>query len=271
MTRIFPIIAILAGCFALGFLALALIRRLFKKPKKKHTYVLLSLALSLALCIVAGLIYLNIHYSADKTAVQALASADGVAVTETESAIFFDGAGQDAALIFYPGAKVDAEAYAPLMRQIAAGGVDCFAIKLPFRMAFFNMNAADDVIKNNSYTHYILSGHSLGGIAAANYAANHSDSVEALALLASYPTQQLADSVSLLTIYGSNDGVLNKSAYEEAKKYYPKESAELVIDGGNHANFGNYGIQDGDNSAEISAEQQQKQTAEAILSLCDKW
>ena len=185
MNNVILIAAVLAGCFLLGFLALALIRRLSKKPMKRHTYVLLSLALSFALCIGAGLIYLNIHYSADQTAVQAMASSDGVTVTETDSAIFFDGAGEETALIFYPGAKVDAEAYAPLMKRIAAGGVDCFAVKLPFRMAFFNMNAADNVIKDNKYEHYILSGHSLGGGATASSAANHPDSGDAEARPAS--------------------------------------------------------------------------------------
>lgn len=270
MTYLIPAVLVLLLPFVLGFSALALVRKLRKKPMKRHTCILLSLALSLLLSGGAALIYLNIHYSAGETAVQAMASSGSITVTETDSAVFFDGAGEDTALVFYPGAKVDAEAYAPLLRKIAEGGVDCFALKVPFRMAFFNLNAADSVINQYSYQHYLLSGHSLGGVAASGYAANHADKADGLVLLASYPTQPIGDSVSLLTVYGSNDGVLNKSAYEDAKKNFPKDSVELVIEGGNHANFADYGAQDGDKKADISAEQQQEQTAEAILSLSGK-
>ena len=40
---------------------------------------------------------------------------------------------------------------------------------------------------------------------------------------------------------------------------------EVVIDGGNHSQFGNYGFQKGDGEARISREEQEDRTVEAIL------
>ncbi len=59
-----------------------------------------------------------------------------------------------------------------------------------------------------------------------------------------------------LTIYGS----LNQSV--EDKLDYTENVVE--IQGGNHAQFGNYGPQKGDLPATISAQEQQAQTAAAI-------
>ena len=68
----------------------------------------------------------------------------------------------------------------------------------------------------------------------------------------------------VVSIYGDRDGVLDREAYEDNFANLPPDVFEVVIEGGNHANFGNYGNQPGDNAAEVSAEVQQKQTMSAI-------
>ena len=136
-------------------------------------------------------------------------------------------------------------------------------------MAVLDMNAAHRVISHYDYDHWILSGHSMGGVAAASFTAGHSDAVDGLVLLASYPTKPIDNSVCMFSVYGSNDGVLDQSAYENAKQYWPRHSGEMVIDGGNHAQFGNYGKQRGDNDATVSAEEQQQKTAQAVRLCAD--
>jgi hypothetical protein len=136
-------------------------------------------------------------------------------------------------------------------------------------MAIFDMNAADRITDNSNYDTWIKSGHSMGGIAAAKYACDH-DNVDGVVLLASYPTSQLPESTALLSIYGTEDNVLELKAYEESKKYFPSNSTEVVLDGGNHSQFGNYGDQTGDGTATISGDEQQSKTAKAILEFSDK-
>ena len=70
--------------------------------------------------------------------------------------------------------------------------------------------------------------------------------------------------IPVLSIYGSEDGVLNRQKYKE---YIVKVNnlSEIIIDGGNHAQFGNYGEQSGDNKPKISSEKQWNQTTKEML------
>ena len=110
------------------------------------------------------------------------------------------------------------------------------------------------------YEQWYLGGHSLGGVAASMYAAGRD--LNGLILLASYPTKGVYAPV--LEIYGDQDTVLNMEKRTEADQYLPKDYEIKVIEGGNHAQFGNYGEQKGDGEALISREKQQEITAEKI-------
>ena len=109
---------------------------------------------------------------------------------------------------------------------------------------------------------------------AASYTDENPDLIKGIAFLASYPNKDLADqTLKVVSLYGTNDGVLNMSAYKEARPLLPTASAhykELPIPGGNHAGFGNYGPQSGDNTATISAEMQQELTVDAIINLMNE-
>ena len=69
------------------------------------------------LIVISGfLIYTGIYYHADGKAQAALKSAENVKVSETDYGYFFDGPSEENVLVFYPGAKVEETAYAPLLR-----------------------------------------------------------------------------------------------------------------------------------------------------------
>lgn len=263
MKYVFISIAALAACIAAGFLLTKLIWRKGKQSGKKM--MLRSILLGMAAAAVTAGVYLSVYYHADPECETCLISSDSVNVEEIRSGYFFDGKGTEQALIFYPGAKVDTKAYAPLMYEIAENGTDCFLIKMPAHMAVLGINKAEAVMNEYSYDSWYLSGHSLGGTAASLFAVNHPEKVDGLILLASYPTKEISDSIGLLSVYGENDGCLEKEVYEENKKFWPSDSAEYVIEGGNHADFGLYGAQRGDGQAEITPEEQIRETADQIL------
>ena len=100
----------------------------------------------LFLLAAAFLGYALPYYHASETAADALAASDAVTVEKTDFGWRFDGPAEDAALIFYPGGKVDETAYAPLLRGIAAGGTDVCLVKMPFHLAVFGKNAADKIM-----------------------------------------------------------------------------------------------------------------------------
>ncbi len=260
-------ITAIAALFGLIFLVTGLIRRKLKKKPPIGVHILISVAMGLAVLGVAFLVFVNVHYPADAEARRIIDEQGSVKVTETDEGYMIDGEGEDTALCFYPGAKVDAESYLPLMKRLAQKGVDCFLIKPPMRMAIFDMNAAERIVGKYNYETWLVSGHSMGGIAAASCAAGNSELIDGVVLLAAYPNGKISDDTLLLSIYGSEDKLLDYAAYENAKQYFPENAYEVVIEGGNHAGFGNYGKQDGDGNASISSEEQQERTVEEILKL----
>ncbi|MDO5848841.1 MAG: alpha/beta hydrolase [Methanobrevibacter sp.] len=219
------------------------------------------------IAVVAGafFIYFGDYYHGTDVADEALKSTQNVNVTKIDEGYFFDGPGKDEAIIFYPGAKVEAKAYANLMNEIASDGVDCFLVDMPFNFAFFGSDKATPIIERYNYTQWAMSGHSLGGIVASSYANDHKDKIDDIVLLASYPSEKIDGKISMLSIYGDKDGVLNLESYKEAKKYWPENSIEKIISGGNHGNFGDYGLQKGDNKSIISSLDQQNKTAILIV------
>lgn len=231
----------------------------------RKRWKLLLPALLLLLLAAGFLIYASVYYHADETALAALESEGAVRVSRTDYGWFFDGPSERDALIFYPGAKVEAAAYAPLLRELAGSGMDVLLAEMPLRFAVFGMNKADGLLSRYDYDAWYVGGHSLGGAVAANYAAAHPERLRGVILFAAYPTKELDDSLLLLSVYGSEDGVLRPDRVEAGRAFAPKDYCECVIEGGNHAQFGSYGPQSGDGEAQISPAEQWRQTVEAIL------
>ena len=243
-----------------------------KKSRRIIRRILIPL---LILALLAGVCagYLATYYPADEAAIAAFSADDVVEEHVLENGDLTFGTGQEAnGLIFYPGGKVDHEAYAPLMRELAAGGTFCVICEMPYRLAVFDEDAADGIRQSYpAVEHWYLGGHSLGGVMAASYLSEHPGGFDGLILLASYASKDLSDchDLAVLSIYGSEDGVMSRSAYERIRANLPAGSRELVIDGGCHAGFGMYGPQQGDGTPGISGEEQISRTAAAILALMD--
>ncbi len=225
-----------------------------------------SLLLLLALLLLAGgVFYVSDYYHADPS-VSALLAEDlpEISITAENGRIVFRPEEVKAGLIFYPGGKVEYTAYSPLMLELAERGFLCILLKMPLNLAFLGMNAADTVYADfPEVGHWILAGHSLGGAAAGIYAAEHADNLDGLMLLAAYTTADLKEKdIKVLSIYGSEDGVLNRGSYEKNRGNLPADTIERIIPGGCHAWFGSYGAQKGDGFPTISNEEQIRLTAE---------
>lgn len=203
-------------------------------------------------------------------AMQALKSDSQVTVTQYTDYILFEPAAQrtTTGFIFYPGGRVDYRAYAPVLRRIAEQGYFVALVKMNLNLAFFEVNAADDVIAAYpQIERWGIGGHSLGGVAAALYTKDHLDVIRAIVFWASYPADDsLRDSNVLVTsIYGTNDGLSTPAKIEASRALLPAHTQYIAIEGGNHGQFGSYGTQAGDRVAAISAEEQWDQIAEATV------
>ena len=233
--------------------------------KKK---IALSIIVVLILSLVGGTVYyINDYYRAEDMAVS-LISTPNTSVTVTEENGVFTFVPQNATkgVIFYPGGKVEAESYAPLMHSLAEKGVFTVLVTMPGNLAVLDMNAADGICEQYpEIENWYMAGHSLGGSMAASYIAENSEKYDGIILLASYSTADLSNSgLDVLSIYGSNDGVLNLEKYEEYKPNLPADFDEIIIDGGCHAYFGAYGEQEGDKKSTITREEQIEITVNEI-------
>lgn len=232
---------------------------------KKRTKVILAACLAFLLLLgIGGYAYVADYYCADEVAVAAMAyQTDEVQIKEDGNVTWFVPQEPTAGLIFYPGGKVEHTAYAPLLRACAEQGLLCALVRMPGNLAVLDANAADGLLEKHPEIN--IAGHSLGGAMVANYAATHSDDYSGLILLAAYFTKDLTQtSLRVLSVYGLEDGVMNRESYKKNWANLPAGTTEIILEGGCHAQFGSYGSQDGDGTPAISGEEQIRQTAEAI-------
>lgn len=232
---------------------------------KKGLYGLLTV-----LFLITGVvfIYVNDDYDATDEALLALETNETVRVSGEKPVSFYPNISEktDTGIIFYPGGKVEEEAYAPLLQRLAEEGYAVFLVDMPLGLAVLDINAAEEIMEDHpEIADWYLAGHSLGGSMAAIFASNTTKELAGLILLASYSTADLSEmSLPILSIYGSEDRVIDVEKVDEYRSMLPEDRIEKVIEGGNHAQFGHYGKQEGDGESTISALDQQEITATAI-------
>ena len=236
------------------------------KNKRKLIIILISILLPAALIIGCSAVYLSDYYKSDYEAIGAFMPQHSGWEEEPDNTIVFEPENPSAGFIFYPGGKVEHRSYIPLMQELQERGVLCVIVKMPFNLAVFDVNAADGIrAEYPEVKNWYIGGHSLGGSMAASYLGSHRDEFEGLVLLGSYSTENLSDSkLRVLSVFGSEDKVMNRVSYAEYKANLPEDFTEIEIPGGCHAYFGMYGTQEGDGTPTITNEEQIRLTAEYI-------
>lgn len=244
------------------------------KQKRKHSLLKIILAIVLVIVAVTGVsfgIYVSDYYHADETALSLLENPGDVSILQDDQGnytVLPQKAG-DTGIIFYPGGKVDERAYLPLLKMYAEQGITCVLLKMPFHLAVLDINGADGIQKQYpGITKWYLAGHSLGGSMAAVYIARHVSEYQGLILLGAYSTKDLSDTdLTVVWIDGDQDGVINQKQVLKNQDHYPENTYVFTIAGGNHAQFGRYGVQKGDGQASISAKEQWQETVDDTLSV----
>lgn len=256
-----------------------------KKASLKASYIKLISVVLAIIAVFAGLYfgyaYLADYYHAIDIATEACKSTDDVRVVENKHEIIFypsdylEGDSKNTTeykgFIFYPGGKVEDKAYAPLMQELAKNGYVCILVHMPFNLAVFDIDAAKGYQEQfPNIKKWYLGGHSLGAAMSATYINKHADKFDGLVLCGGYSTKDLTDTnLTVLSIYGENDGVMNRKSYAKYQKNLPSDTTEIIIDGGCHAYFGAYGPQKGDGEPTISEKEQIQMTADYIINLLD--
>lgn len=240
--------------------------------KNKRRILIWTISVTLAIAITVGVcaIYVSDYYRADNTAIASFTASHSVKANESpDGTIVFEPTDPIAGFIFYPGGKVEYTAYVPLMSALAEQGVLCILIEMPFNLAVLDMNAAKGMTEQYpGIDDWYIGGHSLGGSMAASFVTKNADDFDGLILLGSYSTAKIT--LPVLSVYGSEDKIMNREKYDKYRSNVNLSLTEAVIDGGCHAYFGMYGAQDGDGTPSITNKEQISITVTEIIRFINK-
>jgi len=228
---------------------------------KKITKWLFGSLFTLLLLISLGIVVLKQRsYAPSATATTAARVSRSIGTTTK-----FQGNDANPRLIFYPGALVAPKSYSIWAQQVARVGYSVYIVRFPLDLAVLRANAANQARTTQSY---VIGGHSLGGTMASRYAHHHPQGLKGVFFLASYPEAKGTlrhTKVPVLSLTATRDGVLNRTAYQKAKRLLPQQTTYQQIPGGNHAGFGSYGQQRGDRPATITNRRQQQLVGDRLI------
>ncbi len=233
--------------------------------------VLLGLLVVTIIAALGFVIWAETPLKAAPEALSALESDSQVAVSMGEYVTFRPiNSEPTTGFVFYPGGRVDYRAYSVPLRRIAEQGYLVILLPVRLNLAFFDIDAADRAISDfPQIQHWAVGGHSLGGVASALYANKHAN-LDGIVFWASYPADDTLKNteMKILSVYGTQD-MGGMDVFDASRANLPTHTEFVVIDGGNHAQFGDYGFQPGDNEATITRADQQSQIVDATVQLLE--
>ena len=246
--------------------------------RRSRWRIVLAVPALLLSCLVTGLLVYARPYPASAVAVAAMSTSASVRVSDRLTWFELQSTRRSAAgrevrpttgLVFSPGARVDPRAYAQLLKPLATAGYLVVVLKEPFGLAVLQGNQSGAPIKvHPEITRWAVGGHSLGGVTAAAYADAHPGLVRGLVLYGSYPAQQLdRTDLAVLSVSGSNDGLATPADIAEAKPRLPAKTTYVVLAGGIHSYFGDYGDQSGDGQPQVDRKTAQAQIVKSTQAL----
>lgn len=243
--------------------------------KRVFKYATITIAAFLLLGIFGLFIWSQTGtYPARSVALAALESTADVTVSQDKYIIFSPIEQARTGLIFYPGGLVEPAAYAPVMHDLAQADIFVVIAPMPFNLAIFGTGAAQNVI--DAYpeiNNWILAGHSLGGAAAAIYAHNNPDQIDALVFWDSYPPNSatlVGAPFAVLSIFGTTGDIPNTENFDDKRFLLPEDAIFFPIEGASHAQFGDYGPQKDDVVPAISLAAQHEQVTDLMIDFINR-
>lgn len=209
-------------------------------------------------------------FTAEEPALGAMRSDESVTVRESATRIILEPASGAAptAVFFQPGARVDARAYAAVLRPLAEAGHTVVIAKQPLGIGFLATGGFESTrTALPDAAAWVVGGHSPGGVVAAIDADAHDEDATApvagLLLHASFPASDLSTSLTsaVLSVYGTEDGLASPADIEASRSILPPGAEFAAIEGAVHAFFGDYGPQPGDGVPTISHDAARAQIA----------
>jgi hypothetical protein len=243
-----------------------------KTSSKKLLFNIIKVVLVVVLLGVVGVaVYISQYYETEEQAKEVMGVSANVYVTKADDMIIYTPANitPREGIIFYPGNKIEYTAYAPMLKMMASQGFACILLEMPYNLPILDKDAANKAMDKLEFvSDWYIGGHGSGGRIAAEFAYENTDLVKGVFLLGAYSTNNLSDSgLKVISLYGTEDKVMNIKKYNKYKDMLPDDFTEVIIEGGNFGSFGYYGDHKNDGTASITKYQQQAYSAINILGL----
>ena len=239
---------------------------------KNALKVLLVLIVAVIVLVSGFAIYtMETSYRASAEALETLTGSEDVIVNEDGYISFLPvDSDKKIGFIYYPGGKVQPEAYAPYAAAFAETGIATYIAKMPINLAILGPNEADKIIESNedAIDYWIIGGHSLGGAVASKYAYDNQDKIDGLVMLGAYPMESAdfnGSDMNIIMINGTSDSIVNRENLLDSAKLLSERAEQVEIEGANHSQFGYYGFQEGDAESEISYDEQLNRVVNEVV------
>lgn len=250
-------------------LGLAVVVRVLATDKRSRR-IWPSLVGAVGLSLLAAVALWLSPFAADPVALQVIQDPGSLSVSETSTEIVMEPNSDMSAtgIVFHPGARVDARAYANVLQPLAAAGHQVVIVKEPLGIAFLSGNfTASWIAEHPQVDRWIVGGHSLGGVVAAREA--DSQKTAGLLLWASFPASNISHATSLevMSVYGTADAIAAPEDILASAPELPGSAVFAPIQGAVHSFFGDYGIQPGDGDPAVDRTTAQSEIASSSLDL----
>jgi len=245
---------------------------------RNKKYAIISVVIIVILLLFAGLkLFIDDEYKAQHSLEYYKSKTDSTITIDdnlisTKNEIITKSDMVNIGIIIYSAEKIQREAYIPLMTELSDYGYQCFLPTASGNIPLLNIDGANSVIQNNgSIELWIMVGHSYGADSAARFVSSHQE-ISGLVMLAGRGTRaSKLENIKILSIIGSEDGVIDFEQYNSSKAKFLSKPDEKTILGGNHTYFADAELVLGDSEASVTVEQQISQTAALIDDFVDSY
>jgi pimeloyl-ACP methyl ester carboxylesterase len=205
---------------------------------------------------------------------ETFANNETVGVVENNDRITFQSnqSKQNVEVIFFPGGLADPKAYSPLCKKIAERGYTCHIIKMSFRLPQRDYQKISGMFDLKS-GRYVIGGHSQGGKMAAQFVYENPRLMKGLFLMGTSHPRDISlsnQSIPAIKFYAKNDGLASVEEVLENKDKLPINAKLILIEGGNHSQFGYLGTLLMDDNADITLEEQQSIVLENLVNFLNE-
>ncbi|WP_254768770.1 alpha/beta fold hydrolase [Salinilacihabitans rarus] len=244
---------------------------------RRRTVALVLVALLVVAAALGAAVFLGTTYRADPAALDRLDAREDVTVERVDDDVIVRGGevtDETVGLVFYPGARVRPAAYAPTLADLAAERDVLVVIpKMPLDLAVLDADAAADVAAAHpDVDRWVVGGHSLGGAMACRYAADDPGRVDGVVLFAAYcddGDDLRGTGLAVLSVQGGADGVIDAATERANRDLLGSDATVVEVEGMNHAQFGAYGDQRGDDPPAIDDGEARARVVEATVEWFD--